>query len=177
MNIDVIDATPAEKHVLANLLELYQYDFTEFSDEDVGEDGRFGMAYLDRYFTGDPTRLPLLLRVEGHWAGLALLHRGGFLVDDPEMMDVVEFFVMRKYRRKGVATEFARRIFARFPGPWEVRVVHNNAPAQAFWRGVVGHIAGRRYDERQWDDKDWHGPVIFFDNAAANGGLLSEVDA
>jgi predicted acetyltransferase len=79
-------------------------------------------------------------------------------------MDVVEFFVMRKYRRKGVATEFARRIFARFPGRWEVRIVHNNAAAQAFWRHVVGKVTAGEFAKRAFDDERWRGPVIFFDN-------------
>jgi predicted acetyltransferase len=170
VNIDIIDPTPEQKQVLANLLELYQYDFTEFSDQDVDDDGRFGMEYLDRYFSGDPTRLPLLLRVDGNWAGLALLHRGAFLVDDAEMMDVVEFFVMRKYRRKGVGSEFARRIFARFPGRWEVRIAYNNAPAQAFWRRLVGDVTGGGYEERVWDEKRWRGPVLFFENATSSRG-------
>ena len=35
MQIELIDVTPDHKHVLAALLELYQYDFTEFTAEDT----------------------------------------------------------------------------------------------------------------------------------------------
>jgi predicted acetyltransferase len=83
------------------------------------------------------------------------------------MMDVVEFFVMRKYRRRGAGARVASSVFERFPGGWEVRIDRDNLPAQAFWRRVVGDVTGGRYDERVFDDERWRGPVIFFDSAAA----------
>jgi predicted acetyltransferase len=168
VNIELVEATPEHKSVLGNLMELYQYDFTEYTGEDVGDDGRFGFDRLDAYFGGEP-RHAFLLRVDGAWAGLTLLHRGAFLVDDPDMMDVVEFFVMRKYRRKGVASEMARRIFGRFPGRWEVRVMQDNTPAQAFWRRIIGACTDGRFEERPWHDDRWLGPVFFFDNSGPRG--------
>jgi predicted acetyltransferase len=48
-----------------------------------------------------------------------------------------EFFVMRKYRRGGVGREAARLVFALFPGAWQVRQLHGNDAATAFWRAVV----------------------------------------
>jgi predicted acetyltransferase len=51
--------------------------------------------------------------------------------------DMSEFFVMRKYRRSGVGREAARRVFAMFPGIWQLRQVHGNDAATAFWRAVV----------------------------------------
>lgn len=143
---------------------MYQYDFTEFTDEDVGDDGRFGFRYLDAYFN-EPDRRALLLRIHGRWAGFALLRRGASLAGDPDVMDVSEFFVMRKYRRRGLGTEMAHRVFARFPGRWQVRVMAANTPAQAFWCRAVAEAAAGRFDERLWDDDLWRGPVFSFDNA------------
>jgi predicted acetyltransferase len=163
MNIKVIDATPAHKPVLASLLELYQYDFTEFTDEDVADDGRFGYRYLDANVT-EPDRHAFLLRVDGHWAGFALLRRAS-IVDDPAATDVSEFFVMRKYRRRGIATEFARRVFARFSGHWEVRVMTNNAPALVFWPRVIRDVSAGHFEDRPFDDDRWR--AFFFDNAPA----------
>jgi hypothetical protein len=36
MQVQVVKATIEQKPVLANLLELYAYDFTEFCDFDIG---------------------------------------------------------------------------------------------------------------------------------------------
>jgi predicted acetyltransferase len=165
VEIELVEITPAHRPVLNALFALYQYDFTEFTDEDVGEDGRFsGTDIVDRYSGGDELRFGFLLKTGGQWAGLTLLHRGAFLVDDPEMMDIVEFFVMRKYRRHGAGEAMARAIFDRFPGRWEVRVHAKNLPAQAFWRMIIGRYTGGRFEERAWDDEKWRGPVQFFDS-------------
>jgi hypothetical protein len=40
-----IELVPAERNhepILANLLELYIHDFSEFHDSEIGADGRFG---------------------------------------------------------------------------------------------------------------------------------------
>lgn len=164
MEIDVSPATPAEKPVLANLLELYHYDFSEFDDVDVDEDGRFGYDYLDNWWADD-WRYPFLLRVDGRLAGFALLARRGYLRPDPQATEVNEFFVMRRYRRRGVGERFARALFDRFPGAWEVRELERNVPAQQFWRAVIGRYTGGRFEDRGWNDDRWRGPVQFFNNA------------
>jgi len=164
VQIELIEATAALKPVLAALFALYQYDFTEFTHEDVGDDGRFGAEFLDCYFAGDKMRHAFLFRIAGKWAGLTLLHRGAFLVDDPEMMDIVEFFVMRKYRRHGAGEAMVQAIFDRFPGRWEVREIAANLPAQAFWRTIISRYTGGHFEERAWDDDRWRGSVQFFDS-------------
>ena len=80
------------------------------------------------------------------------------------MMDIVEFFVMRKYRRSGAGEAMARSVFDRFPGRWEVREIASNLPAQAFWRTIIGRYTDGRFEERTWDDEKWRGPVQFFDS-------------
>ena len=37
--------------VLANLLELYAHDFSEFHDLELGMDGRFGYSHLPLYWS------------------------------------------------------------------------------------------------------------------------------
>lgn len=39
-----------QKSVLIQMLELYQYDFSEFSDDDINEYGYFGYAHIDDYW-------------------------------------------------------------------------------------------------------------------------------
>jgi predicted acetyltransferase len=127
--VEVVEASRAQKPLLANLLELYQYDFTEFDAVDVDDTGRFGAPFLDVYWD-EPGRHPFLLRVDGNWAGAALVRSG-------RPNDMAEFFVMRKYRGDGVGTQFARELFARFTGEWTVRELEANTPAQAFWRRAI----------------------------------------
>jgi predicted acetyltransferase len=127
--IEVVEARIEETDVVRHLLELYAHDFSEFTGADVGADGRFGYPYLDLYWT-EPERRPFLFRVDGHWAGFALVRTGA-----PH--DMAEFFVLRKYRRGGIGVAAARAVFARIPGAWQVRQMHANAGATAFWRRAI----------------------------------------
>ncbi|TAK56666.1 MAG: GNAT family N-acetyltransferase [Dehalococcoidia bacterium] len=154
MDVELVEATLAEKAALRRLLELYQYDFTEFTDEDVGADGRFGYGYLDAYLD-EAHRHGFLIKAGGHLAGLVLVRRAASVDDDGDVMDMAEFFVMRKYRRRRVGSEAARLAFDRFAGRWEVREMAPNRPAQAFWRRVIGDYTGGRFDERRLDDGRW----------------------
>ena len=73
--MEVVAATPEQEPILANLLELYVHDFSEFLDLDIGEDGRFGYPSLSLYWS-EPGRHPFLIRADGKLAGLALVKRG-----------------------------------------------------------------------------------------------------
>jgi len=165
MNIDITEATADDRAGLANLLELYMYDFSEFSGADAGDDGRFvhSTAMLDRYLAADATgRHAFVARVDGKLAGFAFVHRGSALDGGPDAWDIAEFFVMRKYRRRGAGEAVARHIWGRFPGRWQVREMRVNVPAHRFWRAIIGRYTNGRFEEREWDDERWRGPVQFF---------------
>jgi predicted acetyltransferase len=165
MQIEIVQATQADEPVLAALAELYQYDFTEFTEEDIGDDGRFGSGWLARYWT-EPDRYAFFARADGKLAGFALVRRGSELGVTPLPWDMVEFFVMRKYRRHGVGRVMATAVFDRFRGSWQVREMANNSRSHAFWRRIIGDYTQRRYEERTYDEDAWRGPVQFFDNSA-----------
>ena len=165
MDIQITQATQDDEPVLAALAELYQYDFTEFTAEDVGDDGRFGSDFLTRYWT-EPDRYAFIARADRRLAGFALVRRGGGLGSEPSPWDMVEFFVMRRYRRGGVGRALATAMFDRFRGPWQVREMRANTPAQAFWRRIIGDYTHDRYEERTYDEEAWRGPAQFFDSSA-----------
>lgn len=110
-------------------MELYLHDFSPMDGADVGPEGTYGYDLLDRYWI-DPDRHPFLFRAGGQWAGFGLVRVG-----PPH--DMAEFFVMRKYRRRGVGTESARALFASFRGVWQVRQIWTNPNATAFWRLAI----------------------------------------
>lgn len=129
MAVEVIEASQEDRTVLRRLLQFYHYDFSEFDDADVDSHGEFPHRYFDHYWT-EPDRRPFLFRVNGAWAGLALVFTG-----DPH--DIAEFFVMRKYRHRGVGAEAAAHLFERFPGSWTVRQQLSNPAATTFWRKAI----------------------------------------
>lgn len=148
MRIELFEAKREEEPILANLLQLYLHDFTDWADWDVEPDGRYATWDLDECWD-NPARHPFFIVAEGHLAGFAIVDRGGAETDDADVWDMAEFFVMRKYRRKGVGGEIARRLFARFPGRWEVREMAGNVNAQAFWRRTIDAWTDGAYTESE----------------------------
>lgn len=136
MQVEVIKATIEQKPVLANLLELYAYDFTEFRDFDIGDDGFYGYERLPLYWT-EPTRFPYLIYVDKKIAGFILVQKGSPISDDTTVWDISEFFVMKKYKRHGVGTAAALKIWEQFKGPWQVRVLVDNHIACSFWLRAI----------------------------------------
>jgi predicted acetyltransferase len=128
-DVRVDPAAPSEQDALARLLELYSYDFSERTHADVADDGTFGWRHLERHWT-EPDHHAFLFRVDGKLAGFALVRAGA-----PH--DMAEFFVMRKYRRRGIGVSAARAVLARFPGEWQTRQQFANAGAIAFWRRAI----------------------------------------
>jgi predicted acetyltransferase len=139
--IEVSAAPSDQKSVLANLLELYQYDFSEFMELEIGVDGRYGYRDLDLYWT-DPQRFPFLIFAGGKLAGFVLVRRMTQETVDTPNWDMAEFFVLRGFRRSSVGTRSAMEVFARFQGHWQVRVMRSNLPACAFWSRAVRLFAG-----------------------------------
>ncbi len=164
MHVDLHPATEADKPVLRHLMEPYRHDFSEWDGSDVDEQGLFGYDYLDRYWT-EPDRHPFLIRADGKLAGFVLLGRRSHLVPQGQAMVVAEFFVMRKYRRRGVGRQAATAAFDRFAGAWEVAQMAENVGAQAFWREVIGAYTGGRYVETVLNDERLRGPIQSFDNS------------
>jgi predicted acetyltransferase len=75
MQIEILPASTEEAPIIANLVELYAHDFSEFSDLKIGVDGRFGYEPLPLYWT-ESNRFPFLVRVNGDLAGFVLIQRG-----------------------------------------------------------------------------------------------------
>jgi predicted acetyltransferase len=93
-----------------------------------GDYGEFGYRYLGHYWT-EQDRAAFLLWVDGHWAGFALVRTSA-------PFDMAEFFIIRKYRRRGIGRA-AIELFQRFAGLWQVRQQHTDPPATGFWRSVI----------------------------------------
>jgi predicted acetyltransferase len=139
--VEVLPAAREHEPVLANMLELYAYDFSEVCDLQLWPDGRYHYPALPLYWQ-EKTRFPFLVKAGGHLAGFVLVSSGSLISGDPQVWDMAEFFVMRRYRRQGIGAAVAQEIWRRFPGPWDVRVLESNQPAQAFWQATLHAFAG-----------------------------------
>jgi predicted acetyltransferase len=136
VSLDV--ALSGDVALLANLLELYVHDLSEvFPLIELGPDGRFGYDPLLLYWSEPERRFPFVIRCAGRAAGFVLVTRGSPASDDPDVFDVAEFFILRRYRRSGVGRLAAFLLWDRLPGRWIVRVSEANRGAIPFWAAVV----------------------------------------
>ena len=135
-------ATAADATLLGNLLELYADELSDvFDDVVLGPDGRYGYPRLPLYWSEPDRRFAFVIRADGQVAGFVLATRGSPATDEPEVLDVAEFFVLRRYRRRGVGQRAAQLLWRRLPGTWTVRVAEGNGAGLAFWGNVLAAAA------------------------------------
>ena len=175
MKIEMIQATEDDFPVVQNLVHFYVYDMSEIMGWECPESGLFGGCddLPEYWWTGStPDKLeeisnrqniiipfnlhfkrwpgncqghPFMIRVDGKVAGFAMIKQ----FDEAHNVDydVGEFFVVRKYRGKGVGKTVAYNLFDRFSGKWEVRQMLGHKPAQAFWRKIISEYTNGHYEE------------------------------
>lgn len=158
MDLVLEEAKIEQKHIIENLLELYNYDFTEFVPDDVDENGRYGYDPL-KYYWNESGRHVFIVKVDLHIAGFVMIRS---IEDDSctPIFSIAEFFIMKKYRKKGIGTQVAIRIFSMFQGEWEVAELEENVPAQNFWRRVIKVFTKGTFKEIK--KSDWKGPIQRF---------------
>jgi predicted acetyltransferase len=136
---------------LRHLMQLYMYDFSVFwedgdPDAHVDRQGLYDAGIdLTRYIDV-PTCWAYLVWSGERLAGFALLREGTVQRPGPGRY-VEEFFIMRRFRRKGLGRAVATRLFDGYTGYWEVSEIGSNVPAQNFWRRVISRYTRNRYDE------------------------------
>ncbi|WP_020573604.1 GNAT family N-acetyltransferase [Actinopolymorpha alba] len=137
MNSHVQLVRVAERHkaVLANLVQFYRYDYTEFRDLELTPHGTYPYRYLDHYFV-EPGRQAFFILDGDRLAGFALMRRC-----EDGTNQVAEFFVLKAHRRQGAGRAAARALFRRFPGRWRLEFDHANAGAAAFWPAAAKEVA------------------------------------
>jgi len=150
LNIEIVPAGDEDLPIVQNLARYYVYDMSEFMGWPCPESGSFGGCdeFLEDW--RNCRNSPYVIRVDGELAGFAGVKRevrNEYLVQ--------EFFILRKFRRKGIGRNVASQLFDKFPGMWKVQQLVQNSPAIGFWREVVRDYTEGHYDENTERDPRW----------------------
>lgn len=140
MDIEISMVTREQKEILAHLLELYQYDFSEYDGMDVNPCGLYGYPYLEYYWT-EKNRFAYFIKVDGRLAGFAMVCGHCYVSKEKDTLFMSEFFVMKKYRKQGVGKRAACEVLKLHPGRWELTIHPNNQGAHTFWKKVTDSAA------------------------------------
>lgn len=156
MDIQMQKICEEDRSVLSNLLEFYLYDFSEFEHTDVNNNGLFGYSYLDHYFRDD-NRDAYFILADGKHAGFVLIHNHTLLKDTD--IAIAEFFVMRKYRKRGVGRTVIREILNRYPTCIEIPVRSKNQEGLKFWKKITQQL-NDIIDVTTESSPDWDGIIL-----------------
>jgi len=163
MHLELRKANPEDFPALQQMLELYQYDISDIYLQDTDAEAKYGYN-LDRH--RQDQRFHAHVALEGsQYIGFALVAPA--IVTRKEGSWLVQFFILKRYRRSGAGRALALHVFQIYPGLWEVGQMPANHAAQAFWLQVIGTATAGAFVELQVTEGWWQGVVQQFDARAA----------
>ena len=145
MTVELKQVTVEEKEILRNLLEKYDYEFSQWDKRDVNMLGLYGYNYLDYYWT-EEKRWAYFIMVDKKLAGFAMI------IDLPEVNDrdtdfqMAEFFVLHKYRRTGVGKQAFFKVLDIHKGRWQLKRHPANVDSVYFWDKVIHEYTNGHYE-------------------------------
>ncbi|MYM33562.1 GNAT family N-acetyltransferase [Duganella sp. FT94W] len=118
---------------LFRLFQLYYYENSDWMAEEIGDDGLFDACAVSiADYVTSPSKRAYWIRKDGALAGFVVTEPVS-LPDGREVDELADLFIMKRYRRQGVALAAVRELASRFERPWLVAVFRNDTRAAAFW--------------------------------------------
>jgi predicted acetyltransferase len=138
-NMTLRAVAPGEEGALARLFQLYCYENTAWSGEDVLADGCYDVcdAGLAEYVHA-PGHAAVWIEVDGALAGFFITEPG--MAGKLPVQEFSDFFILQKYRRRGLALEVVRRVLLGSEQTWMVAMFRADAQANAFWRQAFARL-------------------------------------
>jgi [ribosomal protein S5]-alanine N-acetyltransferase len=147
-DIQLSFASLNEYPVIQNMARFYAYDMSEYMENEVGwempEDGLYACIDFKKYWETQES-FPFLIRYQGELAGFVIIDKLGS--DEQVEFNMAQFFIVRKFKRKGIGKWVACHCFDRFKGVWEVMVMPGNTGAYQFWKKVISQYTNHDFTE------------------------------
>lgn len=143
MDIKLVKVEVKDKEILRNLLEKYDYEFSQWDNRDVNGLGLYGYIYLDCYWT-EEKRWAFFIKVDDKLAGFVMV-RSIQEAEEETVFSMSEFFVMYKYRRSGVGKYAAMKTFDMFQGKWQLKRHPKNTASVYFWNKIISDYTKGEY--------------------------------
>jgi [ribosomal protein S5]-alanine N-acetyltransferase len=160
--IKLIPATLEDYPVIQNMGRFYVYDMSEYLGKDEGweipENGLYECIDFKKYWE-DKNSFPFLVRYQNEIIGFAIIDKKGSNAEID--FNMAQFFILRKFKNKGIGMYVAQECFKKFPGIWEVMVIPGNEGAYRFWRSTIINYAPGDFIEYTRD-------IAHFNNSRKN---------
>lgn len=132
-------AAPLDDYpTIQNMGRFYVYDMSEFMGDEPGwqmpENGLYECIDFKKYWQTDEA-FPFMIRYKGELAGFVIVDKKGS--DDKIDFNMAQFYIIRKFKGKGLGKFVAHHCFNMFRGTWEVMVMPHNRGAYQFWKKTI----------------------------------------
>ncbi|MDD3335426.1 MAG: GNAT family N-acetyltransferase [Eubacteriales bacterium] len=170
MEVTIRQVKLEEREILANLLEKYSYEFSQYNKLDVNSLGLYGYPYLDYYWT-ESKRWAYFVEVNGKLAGFIMVNDYPEVPEEKTDYCISEFFILSKYRRNGVGKESLYQVLKLHRGKWQLKRHPHNIGSVYFWNSVINEYTNgnfrliEAYPNHEVDYEDGTpADVFFFEN-------------
>ncbi|MFE4705665.1 GNAT family N-acetyltransferase [Peribacillus simplex] len=139
MTVSLDQISTDEKHILKNLYSLYLHDLSEYTEGlDISSDGSFEFDSFELIWKREGLT-PYFLKKDKTIAGFLLLLERPFLNKEYDY-SINDIFILKKYRRKGIAIALLKELFKQKKGCYFVVELAKNIPAVIFWRKLFNAL-------------------------------------
>lgn len=138
--VSLTNLKQSETMVLQRLLQLYYFESTSWSKEDICSNGLYDgctASDLELYIDSEDATAHLIW-VGDILVGFVLLER--IELQECPIWELADFFVLPKYRGGWIALEVVRQIFAKIDQPMTASTFKENASALRFFKAVYKRI-------------------------------------
>jgi predicted acetyltransferase len=139
-NLRLTNLKLSETTVLQRLLQLYYFESTTWSKEDICSDGLYDgctASDLEVYVDGDDAKA-YLIWVGDNLVGFVLLDK--IELEDRLIWELADFFILPKYRGAWVALESVRQILTKVGQAMSASTFKENKLALRFFKAVAKRV-------------------------------------
>ena len=140
-NITLGLATIEQKELMANLMEKYEYEFSQYTGNTMDESGLFGCYEFFETYLKDEKNFSYIICFDGKLAGFALITER-----DKANFSLEEFFITYNYRNQGVGQFAVNYLLEAHKGKWSLVYTPKNLPSKNFWPKVIGEFTGGKFE-------------------------------
>ena len=161
--IKLIPALEEHYPTIQNMARFYTYDISEYMGNEAGwempENGLYDCLDFKKYWQTD-TAYPFLIRYKTEIAGFVIVDKKGS--DEEVDFNMAQFFIIRKFKGKGIGKFVAYHCFDRFKGVWEVMIIPGNDGAYQFWKSIITKYTHANFTESTRYIKHFNNEKIVF---------------
>lgn len=177
MNIEIVLTNKQNAYIINNMYPLYLHDLSEHYENLPNKHGVYEESndyktlsqqneVFNIWWEKPDCLYPFLVLVDEIPAGFMLVATPPYTSQGTDYF-VNEFFLLRPFRGKEIASYVASKVFDKFRGKWELYTnpSEKNRRAQKFWKKIVSNYTKGIYEENYGETFNGYMLIFKFDNS------------